>query len=371
MRVCLPSYFNLNQVLQDKSFFWVGRGGHGVTHPGNRVVRAIIASKSAEYQDMPRSMRGIVAENLLANELVHIKFVIPCDAVLSKIRADDCATRTAEDKSRVGNSRKTSLLEQHGSIEQIESYPPGVCIEVGRKWALDVIKHQLREVDVKKLSSDKRTGKTRRPKTRTVSKSSRRRRTTMESGNSDSGLSKRMNALPQGIANVPVHEPDGVAPLVQMSTALTVMEGSQDSPPSAFGFPMMKKQSRCISEEEELDHVIQDSNFVPHDMGDLNPEGTVNFIVDEPAEVAPLVPRSSGWISMHRSQDPPPPLVVLPMIEGDHVIQEIDLCPYDMSDMLSDNELIDALVNTFDFSKTNSAEGSSSFSNEQIDIVPM
>jgi len=78
----------------------------------------------------------------LENELGGIKFVISRDKLLANLEADD---RKGNGSRRVGLSRRKSLLEKHKSIEQIRSYPEGVCIEVGTAWARDILNHQLRE----------------------------------------------------------------------------------------------------------------------------------------------------------------------------------------------------------------------------------
>ncbi|KAL7559603.1 hypothetical protein ACA910_008366 [Epithemia clementina (nom. ined.)] len=152
-------YFCTVDVLRESTFFWVGRGGHGVKHPGNKKVRIVIASRSAEYQGLERSERGRIPEELLRNELRNVKFVIPRDAVISKItsdrknttsKTDDADSRDKKNTALVGASRLKSLLQTHKSMDHIRSYPDGVCIEVGYKWKLDILKHLLREDEAKR-----------------------------------------------------------------------------------------------------------------------------------------------------------------------------------------------------------------------------
>jgi len=85
---------------------------------------------------MKRSRRGQVAKLLMANELQHMTFVIERDAVLSQWEKGNCS---------LSDKRKKFILNMHNSLEQIKSYPSGVCIDVGYMFALDVVKYQLRE----------------------------------------------------------------------------------------------------------------------------------------------------------------------------------------------------------------------------------
>jgi len=141
-------YYPLDIVLNSNLFFWVGRGGYAITHSGNSRVRGIICSKADDYAQLKRSLRGRVAKGLLQTELRGTKFVIPRDVILQNLQQDqEIARRGGKGSRKVGATRKKSLLDRHESIAQIESYPPGVCIEVGYKWAIDIVNHQLREED--------------------------------------------------------------------------------------------------------------------------------------------------------------------------------------------------------------------------------
>ena len=166
-------FYPLDAVCGNKSFFWVGRGGFGVTHPGNENVRWIIASKIDEYQKLKRSQRGVVVRSLLDNELRHIKFVTPRQAVLKKLEADDnrrqndsstedCCDENSDTNSknrRVGGSRRKSLLDKHGSIDRILSYPKDVCVEVGYEWTVDIISHLLRDDGICKRNKQQNDAK--------------------------------------------------------------------------------------------------------------------------------------------------------------------------------------------------------------------
>ena len=106
-------------------------------------------------------------------KLRHIKFVTPRQAVLKKLEADD--NRTQNDSStedccdensdtnsknrRVGGSRRKSLLDKHGSIDRILSYPKDVCVEVGYEWTVDIISHLLRDDGICKRNKQQNDAK--------------------------------------------------------------------------------------------------------------------------------------------------------------------------------------------------------------------
>ncbi|KAL7569631.1 hypothetical protein ACA910_008289 [Epithemia clementina (nom. ined.)] len=173
-------FFRTTEVLGDSTFFWVGRGGHGVKHSVNKHVRRVIASRCAEYRGLERSKRRRVPEDLLRNELRNVKFVMPRDAVISKISTDrkpkKKKTAAADKKAKphtvlLGASRLKSLLETHKSMDQIRSYPEGVCIEVGYEWKLDILKHLLREEESKRRDTKSSEGHhPKRPQKGNVSK---------------------------------------------------------------------------------------------------------------------------------------------------------------------------------------------------------
>jgi len=48
-------------------------------------------------------------------------------------------------KRWLSQTRTKSILDQHGNISKIQTYPRGVYIEVGRDWAIDILDHLLRE----------------------------------------------------------------------------------------------------------------------------------------------------------------------------------------------------------------------------------
>ncbi|KAL7559602.1 hypothetical protein ACA910_008365 [Epithemia clementina (nom. ined.)] len=163
-----PLYFEKAEVLGSSSFFWKGRGGHSISHIGNKRVRDLIASKQTEYSGLKRSQRGSFAENFARKELHNIRFVIARDMVLSMIPADtahqqqnnDMALPVAAKKRsmtrHLSDLQLQSLLKKHQSIDQIRSYPPGVFIEIGDGWMLDIIKHLFRDNDPNRIRNLKR-----------------------------------------------------------------------------------------------------------------------------------------------------------------------------------------------------------------------
>lgn len=112
----------------------------------------MIATYKDEYLRMKRSHRGRVVVSLLENELCDIKFVIPVAKALEGLLGKSVNTKGAR---LLGEPRRKSILSLHGSVEDIQSYPENVCIEVGLAWAKDIVSHLLRE-DNKESSPKKR-----------------------------------------------------------------------------------------------------------------------------------------------------------------------------------------------------------------------
>ncbi|KAL7556359.1 hypothetical protein ACA910_006286 [Epithemia clementina (nom. ined.)] len=158
-----PLFYPTGIVKANVEFFWVGRGGFGISHPGNQHVKQIIKTRKSEYKALKRSERGRFVRDLLNDELHNIKFVIPRAHLIKKMQADDKDRRTTtssqeEETSstnsdathrRVGDARREGLIETHESMEKIESYPSDkdddVCIVVGDNWTFDIISHLLRD----------------------------------------------------------------------------------------------------------------------------------------------------------------------------------------------------------------------------------
>ena len=164
-------YFHSEEVLNSSRFFLVGRGGHGNFHKGNRAVRSLVADHANEYVETARKDRAQISIGLFDNHPLFqtLLFVTPRDYVLPRLEKDEeaLAAKQAQkpkavqgitlpngttipptlssQKRWLSRTRMQSIIEEHGSISNIRSYPKGVYIEVGRDWAIDIIDHLCRE----------------------------------------------------------------------------------------------------------------------------------------------------------------------------------------------------------------------------------
>ena len=139
-------FYLKDEVLPDESFFWIGRGGYGNTKIGNAEKKALIKARRPAYRKVDRFRRDDFARRMLRNEFKHVKFVFPLDKLLEYIEKDDVQEKTGTLKTRhLGVVRRESILDKHTSVEQLRSYPKGVCVEVGEGYILDYLKHELRE----------------------------------------------------------------------------------------------------------------------------------------------------------------------------------------------------------------------------------